>query len=325
MTVRDGLLEPTPSPLFEDRSRLLAMAPGRLWVQDRGPLADAAEPALLLIHSLLVTGWDFRRFGDPLAAAGRRTLTPDLFGCGNSDRPAAQDTSGYGFEWHAELLARMLDHLEVPEVDLLGHGYGGSIAIHLARRLSHPRSIHRVKLRRLIVIAPYLFPVDAPIFLPGTSSHLRRAWSWVGFAPLVFRTAFRRSDLRRFLQRSLSDPALLDTEGLCNEVDVYWDRLCRTGGLEATQAMLSQIDALDQHTRDGVRERLHDAARSLTCPSMIVWGDRDAIVPPSRAEQAAKLIPGAELRVIEDCGHAPQRERPEGLRQVLEGFGRRMR
>lgn len=320
----DGLLDPPPPALPDDRSHLLAMSPGRLWVQDRGPLSSS-EPALLLIHSLLVTGWDFRRFGDPLALAGRRVITPDLFGCGNSDRPAAQDTSGYGFEWHAELLARMLDRLQVPSVDLVGHGYGASIAIHLARRLTHPHSQHRAKLRRLIVIAPYLFPVAAPIDLPGPMPHLRRAWSWIGFAPLVFRTVFRRADLRRFLQRSLANPGLLDTDSLCNEVDVYWDRLCRTGGLEATQAMLGQIDALDDHSRDGVRDRLHDAARSLACPSMVVWGDRDAIVPLSHAERVARLLPDAQLRIIEGCGHAPQRERPDALREVLDSFDRRMR
>jgi pimeloyl-ACP methyl ester carboxylesterase len=317
----DRLLEPPPVALPEDRSRLLAMAPGRMWVQDRGPLhSPQEEPALLLIHSLLVTGWDFRRFGDPLAAAGRRVLTPDLFGCGNSDRPAAQDTSGYGFEWHAEMLARMLDRLEVPVIDVLGHGYGGSIAIHLARRLTRPHSHHRVKLRRVIAIAPYLFPVEAPIALPVHVPQLSRAWSWVGFAPLVFRTVFRRADLQRFLQRSCAHPEMLE-----NEVDVYWDRLCRTGGLEAVQAMLEQIDALAEHTRDGIRERLHDAARSLSAPTMIVWGDRDAIVPASAAEKAAKLIPGAELRIVEDCGHAPHRERPEALRQVFDGFDRQMR
>jgi pimeloyl-ACP methyl ester carboxylesterase len=320
----DNSIESLPATLPEDRSRLLAMAPGRMWVQDRGPSSES-EPPLLLIHSLLVTGWDFRRFGDSLAATGRRVLTPDLFGCGNSDRPAAQDTSGYGFEWHAELLARMLDRLEVPVVDVLGHGYGGSIAIHLARRLTRPHGHHRVKLRRLVVIAPYLFPIDAPIALPGPMPHLRRAWHWVGFAPLVFRTVFRRADLRRFLQRSCANPELVEDTRLCNEVDVYWDRLCRTGGLEAVQAMLGQIDALAEHTRDGVRERLHDAARSLPGPTMIVWGDRDAIVPTSAAEKTAQLIPGAELRIVEDCGHAPHRERPEALRRVFEGFDRRMR
>jgi pimeloyl-ACP methyl ester carboxylesterase len=297
------------------------MAPGRLWVQDRGPLTNDSEPALLLLHSLLVTGWDFRRFGDPLAAAGRRVITPDLFGCGNSDRPAAEDTSGYSFEWHAEMLAQMLDQLEVPVIDLLGHGYGGSIAIHLARLLTHPRRHHRVELRRLILVAPCVFPVAAPIALPGPMPHLRRAWSWVGFAPLVFRTVFRRADLRRFLQRELHDPALLEPK----DVDVYWDRLCRSGGLEAVQAMLEQIDALDDHSRDGVRERLHDAAHSLSVPTMIIWGDQDHIVPTAAAERVAHLIPGAELRIVEACGHTPHRERPEALRAVLDAFDRRIK
>jgi pimeloyl-ACP methyl ester carboxylesterase len=308
-----------------ERSRLVPMAPGRLWVQDLGPRHAAAdEVPLLMLHSLLVTSWDFRFLAEPLAAAGRRTLVPDLFGCGDSDRPHADDTSGYGFAWHAELIARMLDQLEVPAVDVIGHGYGGSVAVQLARRLELPHGEHRVRLRRLILIAPHLLPVEAPIALPGPMPRLRRAWSWVGFAPLVFRTAFRRADLRRFLRRSLSTPELLDSERLHNDVDIYWDRLCRTGGLEAVQAMLRQLDALHEFTIDGVRERLQAAARSITSPTMLVWGDRDEIVPTALAERSAALIPGAELRIVEGCGHAPHRERPEALQRVLDGFERRM-
>jgi pimeloyl-ACP methyl ester carboxylesterase len=313
--------------LPEDRSRLHSMAPGRLWVQDLGPRGhdgEVADVPLLMLHSLLVTGWDFRFLAEPLASAGRRTLVPDLFGCGNSDRPHAHDTSGYGFAWHAELIARMLDRLEIPTVDVIGHGYGGGIAVHLARRLELPHGEHRVRLRRLILMAPTLLPVEAPIALPGPMPRLRRAWSWVWFAPLVFRTVFRRADLRRFLRRSLSTPELLDSEQLRSDVDIYWDRLCRDGGLEAVQSMLRQLDLLHEFTVDGVRERLHVAARSITTPTMFVWGDRDVIVPTALAERTTALIPGAELRIVEGCGHAPHRERPEALLRVLDGFERRM-
>lgn len=314
------------SALPEDRSRLLPMAPGRLWVQDLGPAHphEDGEVPLLMLHSLLVTGWDFRFLAEPLAAAGRRTLVPDLFGCGNSDRPHAYDTSGYGFAWHAELIARMLDQLEIPVVDVIGHGYGGGVAVHLARRLELPHGEHRVRLRRLILIAPHVLPVESPIALPGPMPRLRRAWSWVGFAPLVFRTAFRRADLRRFLRRSLSTPELLDSEHMRHDVDIYWDRLCRTGGLEAVQSMLRQLDLLHEFTIDGVRERLQVAARSITTPTMLVWGDHDEIVPTALAERTAALMPAAELRIVEGCGHAPHRERPEALLQVLDGFERRM-
>ncbi|KIG13564.1 Alpha/beta hydrolase fold protein [Enhygromyxa salina] len=332
MTTHLDAITEAPCALPDDRSRLVSMAPGRLWVQDIGPLPGSGDttptqpPSLLMLHSLLVTGWDFRFLADAIAIdERRRVLCPDLFGCGNSDRPDALDTGGYGFEWHAELLARMLDRLEVPCVDVLAHGYGGGAAIHLAHRLEHPHSQHRVRLRRLILVAPHCLPVETPIALPGPMPRIRRAWNWVGFAPLVFRTVFRRNDLRRFLRRSLSAPELLDTERLEDDVDVYWDRLCRDGGLEAVQAMLGQLDQLHEFHPDGVRERLHTAARSITSPTMLVWGDRDEIVPTAMAVPTAKLFANAELRIIEGCGHAPQRERPAALRQVLDGFERRMR
>ena len=311
----------------DDRSALLSMAPGRLWVEDTGPdqHGSVERPVVLLLHSLLVTGWDFRQLAEAYALGGQRVLAPDLFGCGNSDRPEALDTAGYGFGWHAELLARMLDRLAVTHVDIIAHGYGASIATHLARRLERDSAQHGASLRRLVLVAPHMLPVEAPIALPGPMPRLRRAWDWVGFAPLVFRTVFRRADLRRFLRRSLSTPELLDRPPLHDDVDVYWDRLCRTGGLEATQAMLEQLDELHLGTLDGVRDRLHEAARSLRSPTMLVWGDRDYINPTRLAEPSCALYADAQLRVIEGCGHAPHRERPDALMQVIETFDRRMR
>lgn len=312
---------PTLATLPADRSRLVPLAPGRMWVQDMGPL-DAAEPPLLLLHSILLTGWDFRFVADRVAPS-RRVLAPDLFGAGNSDRPPPADAAGYAFEWQASLLVSMLERLGITEVDVVGHGYGGSVAVHLARACMQARA--RVRVRRLCVIAPYCVAVEAPIALPGPMPRMRRAWRWVGFSPLVFRTAFRRADLRRYLRRSLAEPALLDDPRFCDDVDVYWDRLCRDGGLEAVEAMLAQLDALHLFERDGVRERLHDAMAELELPTMVVWGDRDAIIPTPLAEPSAAPFRNASLRIIERCGHAPQREQPDALLRALDGFDRRMR
>ncbi len=334
---------PTPSTalatstegLPEDHSRFVRLAPGRLWMQDLGPRHGGgayvhraedlvAEPPLVLLHSMLVTSWDFRFIAEPLAAAGRRVLAPDLLGCGNSDRPAPADAAGYGFEWHAELLHRALERLGLHTIDLLGHGYGGAVALHLARRIEHARG-SSLRLRRLILVAPHCLPVEAPIALPGPMPRMRRAWRWVGFSPLVFRTVFPRAALRRFLTRSLSTVELLESAELCDDVDVYWDRLCRDGGLDAVEAMIAQIDALHDNPPDGVRERLHVAMQSIRTPTMFVWGDRDTIVPTELAERTAALMPDAELRIIEGCGHAPHRERPQALLRALEGFERKIR
>ena len=145
---------------------------------------------------------------------------------------------------------------------------------------------------------------------------------------------FRRADLRRFLRRSLSTPELLDhpalpgaedqLPNLRDDVDVYWDRLCRDGGLEALEAMLGQLDALRDTRPEGVAGRLALAARSLECPVMLVWGDRDELVPTSLATRSAELFDEPQLRIVEGCGHAPQRERPEAMLEILNTFDRRM-
>ena len=52
-------------------------------------------------------------------------------------------------------------------------------------------------------------------------------------------------------------------------------------------------------------------AHRIEAPTLLVWGDSDAVVPPEYAEAFRTLIPGAELDIIDNCGHLPQYERPE--------------
>lgn len=66
--------------------------------------------------------------------------------------------------------------------------------------------------------------------------------------------------------------------------------------------------------------RLAKWLHRVTIPTLVVWGDADAIVPLPYAAEFARLIPGARVLVIPDCGHAPQTERPEAFLHALDGF-----
>jgi pimeloyl-ACP methyl ester carboxylesterase len=58
-------------------------------------------------------------------------------------------------------------------------------------------------------------------------------------------------------------------------------------------------------------------------PTLLVWGDDDRLVPLPHGEAYAKLIPGAELRVIENCGHVPHVERADAfVTAVTDHIGR---
>ena len=59
---------------------------------------------------------------------------------------------------------------------------------------------------------------------------------------------------------------------------------------------------------------------NLDVPTMIVWGRNDEITPPSTGEEFQRHIKGSRLEFIEECGHAPNWERPDAFVELLDGF-----
>lgn len=58
----------------------------------------------------------------------------------------------------------------------------------------------------------------------------------------------------------------------------------------------------------------------VKCPTQVIWGRQDAILPLECGELYQQAIPGARLEVIDNCGHRPQMERPQEFLQTLTGF-----
>jgi len=55
----------------------------------------------------------------------------------------------------------------------------------------------------------------------------------------------------------------------------------------------------------------------IKVPTLVLVGDRDPLTPPDRAQEIAAAIPGADLVVIPDCGHASTLEQPEAVSAAL--------
>jgi pimeloyl-ACP methyl ester carboxylesterase len=68
--------------------------------------------------------------------------------------------------------------------------------------------------------------------------------------------------------------------------------------------------------RDDVREQ----ARRIEAPTLLVWGDRDRLVPPAVAALWEEALPAARLAVLRGVGHVPMLERPEELAKLLLEF-----
>jgi pimeloyl-ACP methyl ester carboxylesterase len=271
-----------------DRSRLVPISCGRVFVVDRGPIHGSALP-LVFLHGLAVTHHVFRHVL-PALAVDRRVVAIDLPGAGESDRPAPEDADGYALPWLAARVGEVLDALAVPGCSIVAHSLGGTVALELAA------STRRVD--RLVLVAPVVLPLPLPP--EGRLALMPMVGPW------MFRNLYRRADLRRYLARSVSSPEFLEESA----VDVYWDRLGRDGGRAATYAMLEQVGRLG-----ALVERLP----SIENETLVVWGDRDALVPREHGEQIVARMPRARLEVVDGCGHSVPEERPERLVDLVRG------
>jgi pimeloyl-ACP methyl ester carboxylesterase len=65
-----------------------------------------------------------------------------------------------------------------------------------------------------------------------------------------------------------------------------------------------------------LERRLH----RITVPTLILWGEHDAVVPRQHAERYAARIPQAQLQIVPDAGHAVLMERPEEAIRAIEQF-----
>jgi len=276
---------------IQDRSRLLTLSCGRVFVRDLTPEADATLPPLVLLHGLLVTSHSFRGVMFALAH-NRRVIAVDLPGCGGSDRPDPTDAGDYAVPWLADRVAELVEHLELESFDLVGHSFGGTVALALA-------ADEAPRLRRLVLVDPVAFSMELP--LEGKLALLPR------LGPYVFKTLYGRADLRRHLARVHSAPEHIDATAL----NVYWDRLSRDGGREAAYAMLCHLTLLSW---------LAPRLSTIQTPALVVWGDRDTLMPVSHGEELAGLLVEATLQIVEGCGHAVPEERPQELQSLIEAF-----
>lgn len=72
--------------------------------------------------------------------------------------------------------------------------------------------------------------------------------------------------------------------------------------------------------KSAIRHNLRNEVPSMNLPVCLIWGKEDVITPPFVAEEFRKLLPDAEMHIIDQCGHAAMMEQPETFNKILEAF-----
>ena len=248
-------------------------------------------PPIVWLHGLLGWAEQWSAAAAPLAADHTCWLL-ELPGIGVSR--AVPDSSLAGLAaWLADAVAA----LGFAQFDLVGASWGGAVALQFA---SVPARAAR--LRRLALAAP-----ANPFWRPSRRQRFMLTPSVTRLAAAV---GARLPDgvCRALLATNFGDPAVVTDE----RVAQYRAVLARPG-LGAAVANAARHWRRDQ---DALRALLP----AVTVPTLLVWGDRDWVVPVASAQPLRQALPQAELTLLPGLGHLPFEENPAAFTALLRRF-----
>jgi haloalkane dehalogenase len=243
-------------------------------------LDEGSGPPVVFLHGEPTWSFLWRNVIPPVRDAGFRCLVPDLVGFGRSDKPV--DLDWYSYDRHVSMAATLLEDLDVRAATMVVHDWGGIIGLRLA--VEQPQRIDR-----LVILDTGLF-----------NGRQRMTDAWLAFRDFVARTEDLPIGLlvRGGCKRDPGDEVIAAYEA------PYPDSASKAGARAFPLLMPRAPDAPGASAGQRVRDRLRDDRR----PTLMLWGDSDAILPLSVAERFAASIGQPRPRTIDDAGHFLQED-----------------
>ena len=250
---------------------------------------------VLLLHGLAGSSRTWRAVLPELTLT-HDVIAPDLLGHGESAKPMGD----YSLGAFASGLRDFLAALDVPSATIVGHSFGGGVAMQLAYQ--HPELCDRLVLVSSGGLGREVSWLLRLLTLPGAEQLM----------PLMFPRliADRGDDVGRVLGRiGLRSPHLAE----------MWRAYASLAGAENRRAFVRTIRGVIEPGGQTVSalDRLYLAAH---LPTLIVWGNKDDIIPVKHAAAAHEAIPGSRLALLAGVGHFPHIEAPDRFLSVLIDF-----
>jgi pimeloyl-ACP methyl ester carboxylesterase len=295
---KGGLTDMTISTITQSTSevheRALMLHGNRIGYLESG--AGSGGPTVVLVHGLASNK---RTWEGVLPLLGRHAhvIAPDLLGSGASDKPYRAD---YSVGAHAARLRDMLNALEVGRASIVGHSYGGGVAMTFAYQF--PERTERLALIGSGGLGPELSIALRAASLPGAALVAHTVSCVV---PGWLAGAARRT------VTGLGLVPQADLEAVGRALASLSDRPSRQA---FTHTVRSTVTWAGQ--RLAATDRLYLLSG---LPILLVAGRQDSCIPHQHSVAAHTLLPGSRLELL-DAGHFPHHEHPAKVGQLLAEF-----
>jgi haloalkane dehalogenase len=283
----DELLEGLPDFPFESHYRQLDGL--RLAHLDEGD-----GPPVVFFHGEPTWSFLWRKVIPEVRDAGYRCIAPDLPGFGRSDKP--MDLGWYSYDRHTEMIAPLLDDLDLRDATVVVHDWGGPIGLRLA--VEHPDRV-----ARLVVLDTGLF-----------TGHQKMSDAWIAF--------------RDFVQRTEDLPVGFLVRGACKRdpgddviaaYDAPYPSVASKAGARAFPLILPTSPDMPGASQG---QRVLDALRDDQRRKLFLWADSDPVLTVDTGRRFAAALGGELDHVIADASHFLQEDAgPEIGRRIAGWLG----
>ena len=296
-------MRPLPRSLWRMRGMMgrvthSALEPNELTLHGHriGYRSGGSGPALLLLHGITNSSETWQHVA-PRLTERFTVIAPDLLGHGESAAPRGD----YSLGAHASGARDLLTALGIDRVTVVGHSLGGGIAMQFA----------------------YLFPERSERLVLVSSGGLGRE------VHLVLRAAALPG--ADFVLPALTSAGLLGAGRAAGgilkllrispgeDLEVFARGFASLDNAGSRQAFLHTVRSVIEPggQRVSAQDRLSLAA---LLPTLIVWGERDSIIPVAHGAAAHEAMPGSRFEVFPGAGHMPHDADPERFAALLTEF-----
>jgi pimeloyl-ACP methyl ester carboxylesterase len=253
-------------------------------------------PLVVLIHGITSDATTWSRVM-PYLARRFTVLAPDMMGHGDSAKPRGD----YSLGAHASSIRDLMASLGHRRATFVGHSLGGGVAMQIAYQF--PELCERLVLVDSGGFGREVSPLLRAAALPGSEFVL----------PLLAASRLNRAgQLAADLLSKLGLRMATDISEMARGHATLSDAGARAAFVHTLRSVVEPSGQ-----RIGASDRLY-LARHL--PLMLVWGERDTIIPVSHAYDGHERLPGSRLEIFQRSGHFPQLDEPERFIDLLADF-----
>ncbi len=260
-------------------------------------LDEGSGEPMVMVHGNPTWSFYYRNLVKKFSKT-HRVIVPDHIGCGLSDKPQDLQDYNYTLERRISDLVDLISKLELKNITLVVHDWGGAIGFGYA-------TLFPENVRKVIILNTAAFLIsEIPFRISICKFPIIGSWLIRKF------NAFARPAISMAVSKKMSDVV---KKGYLLPYDNYENRI-------AISRFVEDIPMISNHPSYKILDTIGKTLHKVTCPKLILWGGKDFCFNKNFLNRWKEFYPEIENHIFENAGHYVLEDAGDEVGNKIEDF-----